>query len=190
MTTDRLVAFTDGVIAILITIMVLELKPPAGTGIGDLHTVVPKLLAYLLSFVLVGIYWINHHHLFHVVEKIDGAVLWSNMALLFSLSLVSLATAWFGEHPGSTGPVFWYAIVQLLCAISYTLMTISLLRLHDPESRLAKAIGDDRKGKWSMLAYVVSVPISLVAPAITVAIIAGVAIAWFVPDRRVSRVLD
>jgi uncharacterized membrane protein len=189
-TKGRLEAFSDGVIAILITIMVLELKPPEGTGIGDLHSVLPKLAAYLLSFVLVGIYWNNHHHLFHAVERIDGSVLWANLALLFSLSLVSFASAWFGEHPGKVGPSFWYAVVQLLCALSYTAMTIALLRIHEPSSRLAAAIGADRKGRLSMAAYVVAVPLAVVSPWATMMIIAAVAIVWLIPDRRISRVLD
>ncbi|MGD9755463.1 MAG: TMEM175 family protein [Acidimicrobiia bacterium] len=188
MSRHRLEAFSDGVIAILITIMVLELRPPEGTGIADLRTVLPKVAAYLLSFVLVGIYWNNHHHLFQVVERVDGAVLWANLALLFSLSLVSFATAWFGEHPGNAGPVFWYAVVQLLCALSYAALTFALLRIHAPDTPLGRAIGRDRKGKVSLVAYVVGVAAAPWVPWLTVAVIGAVAVLWLVPDRRVVRI--
>jgi uncharacterized membrane protein len=188
-TSDRLEAFSDGVIAILITIMVLELRPPHGSHLSDLGPVLPKVAAYLLSFVLVGIYWNNHHHLFHVVERIDGAVLWSNLALLFSLSLVAFATAWFGDHPTASGPIFWYAAVQVLCAFSYFLLTRALLRIHDGTSPLAVALGADRKGTLSLVAYLCALPLSQVAWWLGVAIIAAVAIVWLVPDRRISRVV-
>src|SRR3954463_8711667 len=136
MSPKRLEAFSDGVIAIIITIMVLELRPPDGSGFDELRPLVPKVLAYLLSFVLIAIYWNNHHHLFTLVERIDGAVMWSNMALLFSLSLVPFATAWFGENPGTRAPVIVYVVVQLACAASYSVMTRAMLRIHPPPSRL------------------------------------------------------
>ena len=190
MTKERQMAFSDGVIAILITIMILELRPPEGTSVGAIRDVMPNVLAYLLSFVLVGIYWNNHHHMFQTVERVDGGVLWANMGLLFSLSLVAFATAWFGEHPGAKGPAFWYAVVQLLCAITYTILSRTLVRLHGTDSKVAVALGDDRKGKASLLAYVVAVGLAPVAPWATIALIAGVAVAWLVPDRRFARVLD
>jgi len=190
MSPKRLEAFSDGVVAIIITIMVLEIRPPDGAGFGGLHSVVPKLLAYLLSFVLVGIYWNNHHHLFHVVERIDAAVMWSNMALLFCLSLVPFATAWFGEHPGALAPVVVYVAVQLACALSYFTMTRAMLRIHPPDSPLARALGSDTKGKVSLAAYVAAIPLSFVSPWIGMALIIAVAIVWLIPDNRVVRALD
>lgn len=190
MTKGRLEAFSDGVIAILITIMVLELRPPEGQGISDLHHVLPKLGAYLLSFVLIGIYWANHHHLFVLVQKVDGAVLWANLMLLFSLSLVSFATAWWGEHPLATGPAFWYAVVQLMCAVTYFVLVRTLLRLHPSPSKLAEAVKADRKGNLSAIAYVAAAAAALVAPWLTIALIVAVAVAWLIPDRRVVRVLE
>ena len=190
MTPKRLEAFSDGVIAIIITIMVLELRPPDGAGFDGLRPMIPKLLAYLLSFVLIAIYWNNHHHLFHVVERIDGAVMWSNMALLFCLSLVPFATAWFGEHPGELAPVILYIGVQLSCAISYTAMTRSLLRIHSSDSPLATALGRDGKGKLSLALYLAALPLSLISPWIGIGLIVAVAIIWLIPDNRVVRALD
>jgi uncharacterized membrane protein len=190
MSPKRLEAFSDGVIAIIITIMVLELRPPQGSGFDGLRPLVPKLLAYLLSFVLVGIYWNNHHHLFHVVERIDGAVMWSNMALLFCLSLVPFATAWFGEHPGDLAPVIVYVSVQLLCALSYFLMTTAMLRIHPPDGPLALALGRDSKGKLSLAVYAAALPLSFVSPWIGIALIIAVAVVWLIPDNRVVRALD
>ena len=149
-------AFTDGVIAILITILVLELRPPEGDHLGDILDEKGKLLAYMLSFVFVAIYWVNHHHLMQVVHRIDGRTLWANIHLLFWLSLTPVATAWLGEAGVETGPVAAYAIVLLGCAIAYTLLTLALLALHEAESQLAQAIGSDRKGKLSLVAYVVA----------------------------------
>ncbi len=185
MSPKRLEAFSDGVIAIIITIMVLELRPPDGSGFDDLRPLVPKALAYLLSFVLVAIYWNNHHHLFKLVERIDGAVMWSNMALLFSLSLLPFATAWFGENAGTLAPVILYDAVQLLCAVSYFVMTRAMLRIHAPDSPLAIALGRDTKGKLSAAMYLIGIPLAFVSPWITIAIIIGVAVVWLIPDNRV-----
>ena len=190
MTPKRLEAFSDGVIAIIITIMVLELRPPDGASFHDLQPMAPKLLAYLLSFVLVAIYWNNHHHLFQLVERIDGGVMWGNLALLFSLSLVPFATAWFGEHPGELAPVILYVGVQLSCAITYTLMTLALLRIHPPDGPLAIALGNDRKGKISAGLYAAALPLSLISPWIGITLIIVVAIMWLIPDSRVVRALD
>ena len=149
--TGRLEAFTDAVIAIVMTIMVLDLRPPAGHGFSDLHTLVPKVLVYALSFTFLAIYWNNHHHLMQVVERVDGRVLWANMGLLFSLSLTPAATAWLGEadHAGDTAPVVVYGAVLLLSAVTYFVLVRALLALHPPGSRLAAAIGSDRKGRLS-----------------------------------------
>jgi uncharacterized membrane protein len=182
-------AFTDGVIAILITILVLELRPPAGDRLSDVLDEKGKLLAYVLSFVMVAIYWVNHHHLMQVVQRIDGRALWANIGLLFALSLTPAATAWLGEHPGNTAPVVVYGLVLLLAAIAYFLLTRALLALHPPESQLATAIGSDRKGRLSAVAYVVAIGIAFVAPWVAIAIYVAVAVAWLVPDRRIARVI-
>ena len=187
---ERLEAFSDGVIAIIITIMVLELRPPDGSGFDDLRPLIPKALAYLLSFVLVGIYWNNHHHLFKLVERIDGGVMWSNMMLLFSLSLIPFATAWFGQNTGTLAPVIVYDAVQLLCAVSYFGMTRAMLRIHAPDSQLAIALGRDTKGKLSAAMYLAGIPLAFVSPWITLAIIITVAVVWLIPDNRVVRALS
>ena len=190
MSPQRLEAFSDAVIAIIITIMVLELRPPEGSGFDGLRPLIPKFLAYLLSFVLIAIYWNNHHHLFKLVERIDGAVMWSNMALLFSLSLLPFATAWFGENPGSFAPVVIYISVQLACAISYYLMTRAVLRIHSSESQIAIALGRDVKGKLSHGMYLAALPLSVISPWIGVAIVIATAAIWLIPDSRVVRALN
>ena len=190
MTPKRVEAFSDGVIAIIITIMVLELRPPDGSSFHDLQPMIPKLLAYLLSFILVAIYWNNHHHLFQLVDRIDGAVMWGNLSLLFSLSLVPFATAWFGENTGELAPVILYVGVQLSCAVTYTLMTMALLRIHPADSPLAIALGHDRKGKLSTVLYLAALPLSIISPWIGIALIIIVAIMWLVPDNRIVRALD
>ena len=190
MQADRLTAFTDGVIAILITILVLELRPPDGQHLADVLDEKGRLLAYLLTFVFVAIYWVNHHHLFQVVHRIDGRVLWANIGLLFCLSLTPVATDWLGETGVEAGPAAAYALVLIGCAVAYTLLTLALLALHDHESQLHKAIGDDRKGRLSLLAYVVAFALSFVVPWLSVAIFVAVAVIWFVPDRRISRIFD
>jgi len=189
-TKGRLEAFTDAVIAIVMTIMVLDLRPPAGQGFADLKPVVPKLLVYALSFTFLAIYWNNHHHLMHVVERIDGRVLWANMGLLFALSLTPAATAWWGVHPGDTAPVVVYGLVLLLSAIAYFLLVRALLALHPVGSPLALAIGSDRKGRVSAIAYVAGIVVALFEPWIAAGIYVGVAIAWLVPDRRIARIIE
>jgi uncharacterized membrane protein len=186
---ERMNAFTDGVIAILITILVLELRPPAGDHLSDILDEKGKLLAYLLSFVFVAIYWVNHHHLMQIVHRIDGRTLWANIHLLLWLSLTPIATAWLGEAGAKPGPVAAYAIVLLGCAVAYTLLTLALLALHEPGSQLAEAIGSDRKGKVSLAAYVVALGLSFAVPWLSVALFVAVALIWFIPDRRVERVL-
>jgi uncharacterized membrane protein len=185
----RMNSFTDGVIAILITILVLELKPPSGHRLSDIVHEKSKLLTYLLSFVFVAIYWTNHHHLMQVVRRIDGRTLWANIHLLFWLSLTPLATAWLGESGVQQGPVAAYAIVLLGCAMAYTLLTLSLLALHEPGSALQRAIGSDRKGRLSLVLYVVALVLAFVVPWISVAIFVTVAAIWIVPDPRVERII-
>jgi len=182
-------AFTDGVIAILITILVLELRPPGGHRLADVLDDKGRLLAYVLSFVFVAIYWVNHHHLMQIVHRVDGRTLWANIHLLFWLSLTPVATAWLGESGVEPGPVAVYAIVLLGCAIAYTLLTIALLALHETGSDLHQAIGSDRKGKISLAAYVASLALSFAVPWLSVALFVAVALIWFVPDRRITRVL-
>jgi uncharacterized membrane protein len=184
---DRLTAFTDGVVAILITILVLELRPPAGEHLGDILDEKGRLLAYILTFVFVAIYWVNHHHLLQVVHRIDGRALWANIHLLFWLSLTPVATDWLGETGVKSGPVAAYAAVLLGCAIAYTLFTLALLALHESESQLHRAIGDDRKGRISLLAYVVAFVLAFFQPWISVVLFVTVALMWIVPDRRISR---
>jgi len=187
---DRLKAFTDGVVAILITILVLELRPPSGDHLADVLQLKGRLLAYVLSFVFVAIYWVNHHHLFQVVHRIDGRVLWANIHLLFWLSLTPVATAWLGETGAKPGPVAVYAIVLFGCAIAYSLMTLALLALHEEDSQLARAIGDDRKGRASLVAYALAFGLSFVVPWASIGLFVLVALAWIVPDRRVTRALQ
>jgi uncharacterized membrane protein len=186
---ERMNAFTDGVIAILITILVLELRPPAGDRLSDILDEKGKLLAYMLSFVFVAIYWVNHHHLMQVVHRVDGRTLWANIVLLFCLSLTPIATAWLGEAGAKSGPVAAYAIVLLGCALSYTLLTLALLSLHEDDSQLARAIGRDRKGRLSIVLYVAALVLAFVVPWISIALFVTVAVIWVIPDRRVVRVL-
>jgi len=190
MTRGRLEAFSDGVIAIILTIMVLELRPPHGTGLADLAPLLPKFSSYLLSYVYLAIYWNNHHHLLHAVERVDGRVLWANVNLLFWLSLIPFATAWMGEHEASAVPVALYGTVLLLAAVAYFLLTLALRAIHLPTSPLARALGRDWKGKASAMAYAVSLPLAFVHQALALAIYVGVAIVWLVPDRRFERVLE
>jgi uncharacterized membrane protein len=187
---ERLTAFTDGVVAILITILVLELHPPDGDAFGDILDEKGRLLAYLLTFVFVAIYWVNHHHLLQVVHRIDGRVLWANIHLLFWLSLTPVATDWLGEAGVKTGPAATYAFVLLGCAIAYTILTLTLLALHDSESELHRAIGDDRKGKVSLLCYVTAFVLAFLVPWLSVVIFVTVALIWIVPDRRIARIFQ
>jgi TMEM175 potassium channel family protein len=186
---ERMNAFTDGVIAILITILVLELRPPEGHDLADILDEKGQLLAYILSFVLVATYWLNHHHLMQVVQRIDGRTLWANMLFLFCLSLTPVATAWLGEAGVEPGPVAAYAIVLLACAIAYTLLTLTLLALHEKDSQLAQAIGRDVKGRISLAAYCVALGFAWAQPWVSVALFVAVEVVWFIPDRRVVRAL-
>jgi TMEM175 potassium channel family protein len=186
----RLEAFTDAVVAIIMTIMVLNLRPPAGHGFADLGPLLPKLLVYVLSFTFLAIYWNNHHHLMQVVERIDGKVLWANMGLLLFLSLTPAATAWLGPNTRETAPVVVYGIVLLGAALAYFVLTRTLLALHPRESALAVAIGSDRKGRVSVVAYLLGILVALASPLAAIAVYVAVAIVWLVPDRRISRAMD
>jgi uncharacterized membrane protein len=187
---ERMNAFTDGVIAILITILVLELRPPEGHQFADILDEKGQLLAYVLTFVFVATYWLNHHHLMQIVHSVDGRTLWANMFLLFCLSLTPVATAWLGDAGVEAGPVAAYAIVLLACAIAYTLLTLALLALHETESQLAQAIGRDRKGKVSLACYCVALVFAWIEPWVSVALFIAVELIWFIPDRRVVRTLQ
>ena len=183
---DRLTAFTDGVLAIIVTIMVLELKPPEGAGLAGLARLWPVFMSYVLSFVYIGIYWNNHHHFFQLVDKVDGAVLWANLHLLFWLSLIPFATAWVGEHEGQTAPTALYGVSLLMPAIAWYLMQMVIVREQGAGSPLREALGRDLKGKLSPLFYLAGVGVSFVLPVLAYAIYAGVALMWLVPDRRVE----
>jgi uncharacterized membrane protein len=186
---DRLGAFSDGVIAIIITIMVLELKSPHGVELSALQPVVRTLLCYVLSFIFVAIYWNNHHHLFHVVRHVDGAVLWANMHLLFWLSLTPFVMGWLGEAGLRPAPVASYGVVLFMSAIAYYVLTRALLRIHGPETRLARALGADFKGRISLGIYAVGIAIAYWQPHVAVALYVTVAVIWLTPDRRMERVL-
>ena len=186
----RVEAFSDGVVAIAITIMVLELKVPHGAALQDLAPVWPVFLSYVLSFVYVGIYWNNHHHMFHVVEHIDGAVLWANLHLLFWLSLIPFVTAWTGENHFAPVPAALYGAVLFMASVAYWLLQQAIIRRQGPSSRLARAVGRDWKGKLSPVAYVAAIALAFANQWIACAIYVAVAAIWLVPDRRMVRVLS
>ena len=187
MSTTRLEAFSDGVVAIIITIMVLELKVPHGMDWPALRPTVFTLLMYVLSFVYIGIYWTNHHHMFHATEHVNGRVLWANLHLLFWLSLVPFVTTWMGENHFTAAPTAVYGVVLLAAAIAYTILQTSIIRQEGPQSRLARAVGNDRKGKLSIALYVSAILLAFVQPLIADAIYVAVALMWLVPDTRIER---
>jgi uncharacterized membrane protein len=183
---SRLEAFSDGVIAIIITIMVLELKVPASHDLQALLPLCPVFLSYVLSFVYIGIYWNNHHHMLYAVEHINGKVLWANLNLLFWLSVVPFVTAWMGESHFAKWPIVMYGAVLLMCAISYTILARVLIKLTGPHSALALAMGKDRKGKLSIVIYITAMVLSLFYTWMSLALYATVAIIWFIPDPRIE----
>jgi uncharacterized membrane protein len=185
----RLEAFSDGVVAIIITIMVLELKVPGGAALADLRPLLPTFLSYALSFVYVGIYWNNHHHMLQAARTVTGPILWANMHLLFWLSLVPFATAWMGEHHLESGPVAAYGFVLIMNAIAYTVLARLLIRHEGPDSALGRAFGRDLKGKVSLACYAVAIVAAFVQPMLSLALFVLVAAIWFIPDPRVERSL-
>ena len=190
MTKGRLEAFSDGVIAIIITIMVLELKVPHGAELGSLRPLAPVFLAYVLSFLYLGIYWNNHHHLLHAARQVDGRILWANLLLLFWLSLFPFVTHWAGETSFAAVPVAVYGGVLLLAALSYTLLVRALLARHGPDSVLARAIGSDFKGNVSVACYVLGILLALlVSRWLGLALYTVVALIWLIPDLRIERAL-
>jgi uncharacterized membrane protein len=183
----RLEAFSDGVIAIIITIMVLELKLPKGAGIEGLQSLYPVFLTYLLSFIFIAIYWNNHHHIMQAARSVNGAVLWANMHLLFWLSLIPFVTNWMGENHFARWPVTCYGIVLIMCAVAYTIFTITLIRHHGKSSLLAKAIGKDRKGVVSLVIYAVAIAFSWINHHVSFGLYVVVALIWLIPDKRIEK---
>jgi uncharacterized membrane protein len=189
MTKGRLEAFSDGVLAIIITIMVLELGVPSGATLRSLQPLAPSLLSYALSFVFLGIYWNNHHHLFQAVQRVNGRVLWANLHLLFWLSLIPFATGWLGENGLVSLPVALYGLVLLLAACAYYLLVRSLIVVHGSESPLGAAVGGDFKGKISILIYAVAIGVSFLSPLLAWVLYVAVALIWLIPDRRIEKTL-
>lgn len=189
MTKNRMETFSDGVIAIIITIMVLELRVPHGSDLAALKPLVPVLLSYVLSFVYLGIYWSNHHHMLHAVEHVNGGVLWANLHLLFWLSLVPFVTSWMGENHFGRWPVAVYGIVLLFASIAYFILSRALISLHGRDSVLATAVGLDFKGLISTVIYLVAIPLALVRWWLACALYVLVTIMWLVPDRRIEKTL-
>jgi uncharacterized membrane protein len=182
----RLEAFTDGVIAIIITIMVLELKIPHGSSLADLRAELPIFLAYALSYVNIGLIWNNHHHMLSVTRRINGAVLWANLMLLFWMSLMPFVIRWMGEVHFAPVPTAAYGVILILMGLSYVWLERAIIACEGPDSKLAQAVGDENKGKLSMALYALAVPLALVRPWIAVTIYVLVAMMWFVPDRRIE----
>jgi uncharacterized membrane protein len=182
-------AFSDGVIAILITIMVLELRAPADVSWQALRPILPIFLAYVLSFVFLGIYWANHHHMLQLAERVNGAILWANLHLLFWLSLIPFATAWMGEHHRASAPTALYGVVLLCAGTAYTILARALIREQGSESRLAAALGKDSKGFASIAVYAMGIASAFYSPTISQALYLAVALMWLVPDPRVERTI-
>jgi len=189
MTKGRMEAFSDGVLAIIITIMVLELKVPHGVTPDALIPLIPVVLSYILSFVFVGIYWNNHHHLLQAIRHVDGAVLWANLHLLFWLSLIPFVTAWMGENEFAPWPVALYGVVLLFASIAYYILARTLIAAHGTDSVLATALGRDVKGKVSVVAYAAAIPLALASSWLAFGLFVLVAVMWLVPDRRIEKTL-
>lgn len=189
MNKNRLEAFSDGVLAIIITIMVLELKVPHGTDLASLTPLLPYFLSYVLSFVFLAIYWNNHHHMMHTVKKVNGGILWANMHLLFWLSLIPFVTGWMGENNFAATPVALYGADLLLAAIAYYILQTLILKAHGEDSLLAKAIGSDFKGKVSPVLYIIAILSSFINSWIAGVIYILVALMWLIPDRRIEKII-
>ena len=189
MTKGRMEAFSDGVFAVIITIMVLEMKAPNGASLTALRPVLPVFLSYVLSFVYVGIYWNNHHHLLQAAQRVSGGILWANLHLLFWLSLTPFTTAWMGQNKFAAWPVGLYGLVLLFAGTAYFILTKSLIAHHGKDSTLAASIGDDRKGRVSLAVYAVAIPLSFVQPWIAFGCYVVVAVMWLIPDPRIEKAL-
>ncbi len=190
MTASRLEAFSDGVLAIIITIMVLELKVPHGDSLAALRPILPTFLTYILSFTYIGIYWNNHHHLLKAVKRVTPRVMWSNLLLLFWLSLVPFATGWLGENHSAVIPTMLYGVILVLAAISYTILQWSIVCQHGKESKLAESFGTDLKGKISIGCYLAGIMVAPFEQWISDALYTSVAFLWFIPDKRLKKVVD
>jgi uncharacterized membrane protein len=190
MSRNRLEAFSDGVIAILITIMVLEFRVPHGSGLEALRPLLSAFLSYVLSFAFLGIYWSNHHHMLHMADRINGKILWANLHLLFWLSLVPFVTAWMGENRAAAVPTALYGVVLMFAAIAYTILQEAIIAMQGPGSKLKAAVESDFKGKISIAAYVAAIPLAFVGRWISIALYVLVAMMWLVPDRRIEARLE
>jgi uncharacterized membrane protein len=189
MAKDRLEAFSDGVLAIILTIMVLELKVPHGHSFRDLAPLLPVFLSYVLSFLYIGIYWNNHHHMLHTCHRVTGPILWANLHLLFWLSLIPVTTGWMGDDPSATSPSVLYGAVLLMAAVAYYILQGTIIRSQGEGSLLKKAVGDDWKGKVSVVLYVAALPLAFWSEIIAQTIYVVIAFIWLLPDRRIERVL-
>ncbi len=189
MSKNRMEAFSDGVLAIIITIMVLELAVPHEANIAALRPMIPVFLSYVLSFVFVGIYWNNHHHLMQATRRVDGKVLWANLHLLFWLSLIPFVTGWMGENNFATWPVALYGTVLLFAAIAYFILSRTLLSIHEQDSVLATALGRDLKAKLSLVIYILAIPLAFLTPWLSCGLFVLVAVMWLIPDRRIEKTL-
>jgi uncharacterized membrane protein len=188
--TDRLEAFSDGVLAVIITIMVLELRPPGGTSFRSLSDSLLNVAIYALSFVFIGIYWNNHHHMLRASKGIDGVAMWANLHLLFWLSLVPFATEWLAAHPQSTGPTVFYGVILLLDAVAYIILQRALLRVNGDHTPFADAVATDTKGQISLALYIISVAAAFFQPVVADVLFVTVAVIWFVPDRRFEPLIN
>lgn len=186
----RLEAFSDGVLAVIITIMVLELRPPHGGDLGAVLQTLPAVSIYALSFIFIGIYWNNHHHMLRASKGIDGGAMWANLHLLFWLSLVPFATQWLGEHPTAVGPTVFYAVILLLDGIAYTILQYSLLRVNGRDTPFARAAAADVKGRLSIALYVVAITAAFLSTIVSDASLIAAASLWLVPDRRFEKLID
>ncbi len=185
----RLEAFSDGVIAIIITIMVLELKVPHGAELENLFELAPVFLSYVLSFLYVGIYWNNHHHLMHTVKRVTGSILWANLFLLFWMSLVPFTTGWMGENHFAQWPMFLYAFNLFMAAVAYTILSLRITAVHGSDSALARAMGADIKGKISLACYVAAMVVTFINSWLALVLTVAVALIWLIPDRRIEKAL-
>jgi len=190
MSKERMLAFSDGVIAVLITIMVLELKVPHGADWAAVAPLVPVFLTYILSYVVLGIYWNNHHHMFQLCHRINGMILWANLHLLFWLSLIPFVTGWMGENHFASLPTAAYGVVMVGAALSYTILQMTIVKEEGPDSKLAAAVGSDRKGKLSLVMYVAAIPLAFVNQFLSDALYVAVALTWFLPDRRIEKTIQ
>jgi TMEM175 potassium channel family protein len=189
MSKGRMEAFSDGVFAVIITIMVLEIRAPNGSSLSALRPVLPHFLTYILSFVYVGIYWNNHHHLLQAAQHVSGGILWANLHLLFWLSLTPFVTAWMGQNNFAPWPVALYGAVMLFAGTAYFILTRSLIAYHGTQSTLAASIGKDRKGRMSLAAYALAIPLAFLQPWIACACYVGVVVMWLIPDPRIEKAL-